>query len=218
MRKVRDDPSKTYAQLTKNYCLAADPDESSHVSYTRAANVPGIPAAFLIGKTGKIEWIGHPMEIDEPLELVVSDKFDALAYKKAKAEREKRLKELQASVGEVLRLAKGGKTDEALVKLDAVIASAPEDEKMSLEILKVEMLGSVGKPKLAVQQLDQMLGKASGEELIELKMLKFQIMVSESMPGTEKMFFEVADLIKDASFQNSIAWSVVQMGMDGESR
>jgi len=113
-RKVRDDPSKTYAQLTKNYCLAADPDGSSHVSYTQAAGVPGIPAAFLIGKTGKVEWIGHPMEIDEPLELVVTDKFDAMAYQKAKAEREQRMKELQVAVGGVLELAQGGKMDEAL--------------------------------------------------------------------------------------------------------
>ena len=119
LRKIRDDPSKTYAELTKNYCLTADPDESSHVAYTQAAEVPGIPTAFLIGKTGKIEWIGHPMEIDEPLELVVKDKFDAVAYQKKQAEREKRMMELQAAVGEVLELAQTGKSDEALTKLDA---------------------------------------------------------------------------------------------------
>lgn len=216
LRKVRDDPSKTYAQLTKNYCLAADPDQSSHVSYTQASGVPGIPAAFLIGKTGKVEWIGHPLEIDEPLELVVTDKFDAVAYQKAKAEREQRMKELQAAVGGVLELAQGGKMDEALAKLDTVIAGAHEDERTSLELLKVQMLGSVGKPELAIKQLDTMLDKASGEMLTELKMLKFQILSSEAMPGAEKMFFEVAALAKDADFQNSVAWSVVQMRLEGK--
>ena len=29
-RQVRSDPSKTYAELTKNYCLTTDPDGSSH--------------------------------------------------------------------------------------------------------------------------------------------------------------------------------------------
>ena len=211
LRKVRDDPTKTYAQLTKNYCLAADPDESSHASYTRAANVPGIPAAFLIGKTGKIEFIGHPMEIDEPLELVLADKFDAVAYQKKQAKR----KQLQEDVGKVLNMVRSNQPDKALAKLDKIIADAPEDQQTSLTVLKVEILGSVGKPELAVKELDKLLGKASGEELIELKMMKFQIMASESMPGADKMFFEVADLAKDPGFQNSIAWSVVQMNLEG---
>ena len=216
LKKLRDDPSKTYAQLTKNYCLAADPDESSHVDYTQAAGVPGIPAAFLIGKTGKIEWIGHPMGIDEPLELVVTDKFDPEAYKKLEAERKQRREKLQQSVGEAMQLAQGGKTDEAIAKLDATIAEADEDTRLSLEFLKVQMLGSVGKPDLAIKQLDQMLSKASDDEVkIELKMMKFEILVSEEMPGIEKMFFEVADLDKDAAFQNSVAWSVVQMNLEG---
>ena len=210
-------PRRPTLSLLKNYCLAADPDESSHVSYTQAADLPGIPAAFLVGKTGKIEWIGHPLEIDEPLELVVTDKFDAVAYEKEKAEREQRLQELQVAIGEVSKLARGGKVDEALAKLETVMEGAQEDEQMSLGILKVKMLGSVGKPDLAVKQLDEMIGKASGEDLTELKMLKFQIMVTETMPGAEKVFFEVAELAQDPAFQNSVAWLVVQMGLDGNA-
>ena len=215
LKKVRDDPSKTYAQLTKNYCLTVDPDESSHAEYFQASGLSGIPAAFLIGKTGKIEWIGHPMEIDEPLELVVTDKFDAAAYKKEQAEREKRMKELQAAVGGAMKLAQSGKIDEALAKLDTVIEGADEEQRRSLEFLKVEMLGSMGKPKLAVEQLDKIIAKTTGKELTELKMLKFQIVVSEELPGSEAMFFEVADLAKDVATQNSVAWSVVQMNLEG---
>ena len=215
LRKVRDDPTKTYAELTKNYCLAADPDESTHVDYFQASGLAGIPAAFLIGKTGKIEWIGHPVEIDEPLDLVVNDKFDAAAYKKAQAERKKRLKELQIKVREVLVLAEDGKPDEALTKLDAIIAGAQSEEKTSLQLLKVELLGSVGKPELAVKQLDELISGASGEELTELKMLKFQFIVSEELPDAEKMFFEVAALAKDVDLQNSVAWSVVEMNLEG---
>lgn len=214
-RKVRNDPSKTYAQLTKNYCLTTDPDRSSHESYTEASGVPGIPAAFLIGKSGKIEWIGHPMEIDEPLELVVTDKFDAQAYQKLQAERQQRMEKLQADVGRVLELVEGGKTDEALKKLDVVIAGAQEDQRMSLEFLKVEILGAAGKPALAVKKLDQMLVKANVEEATEMKMLKFQIIASEKMPGAEKAFFEIAELSKSVGLQNSSAWMVVQMHLEG---
>jgi len=214
-RKVRSDPSKTYAELTKNYCLTTDPDGSSHVSYTEASGVPGIPAAFLVGKSGKIEWIGHPVEIDEPLELVVADKFDAVAYQKLKAEREQRREKLAAEIGEVLQLVQGDKADEALVKLEEIIAGAHEDELTSLKFLQVEVLGAAGKPKLAVEKLNQMLTKTSGEEEIEMRMLKLQIMASEKMPGAEKAFFEIAELADDAGLQNSSAWMVVQMHLDG---
>ena len=210
-RQVRSDPSKTYAELTKNYCLATDPDGSSHFSYTEASGVPGIPAAFLIGKSGKIEWIGHPVEIDEPLELVVADKFDAVAYQKSQAER----KRLAAEVGGVLQLVQGGNAEEALVRLEGIIAGAPEDEKTSLTVLQVEILGASGKPKLAVQKLDELLAKASGEDEIEMRMLKLQISAAEKMPGAEKAFFEIAELANSAGLQNSSAWAVVQMRLDG---
>ena len=210
-RQVRSDPSKTYAELTKNYCLATDPDGSSHFSYTEASGVPGIPAAFLIGKSGKIEWIGHPVEIDEPLELVVADKFDAVAYQKIQAER----KRLAAEVGGVLQLVQGGNAEEALVRLEGIIAGAPEDEKTSLTVLQVEILGASGKPKLAVQKLDELLAKASGEDEIEIRMLKLQILAAEKMPGAEKAFFEIAELANSAGLQNSSAWAVVQMRLDG---
>ena len=209
--KVRGDPSKTYAELTKNYCLTTDPDGSSHISYTEASGVPGIPAAFLIGKSGKIEWIGHPVEIDEPLELVVADKFDAVAYQKIQAER----KRLTAEVGGVLQLVQGGNAEEALVRLEGIIAGAPEDEKTSLTVLQVEILGASGKPKLAVQKLDELLAKASGEDEIEMRMLKLQISAAEKMPGAEKAFFEIAELANSAGLQNSSAWAVVQMRLDG---
>ena len=210
-RQVRSDPSKTYAELTKNYCLTTDPDGSSHFSYTEASGVPGIPAAFLIGKSGKIEWIGHPVEIDEPLELVVADKFDAVAYQKIQAER----KRLAAEVGGVLQLVQGGNAEEALVRLEGIIAGAPEDEKTSLTVLQVEILGASGKPKLAVQKLDELLAKASGEDEIEMRMLKLQISATEKMPGAEKAFFEIAELANSAGLQNSSAWAVVQMRLDG---
>ena len=210
-RQVRSDPSKTYAELTKNYCLTTDPDGSSHFSYTEASGVPGIPAAFLIGKSGKIEWIGHPVEIDEPLELVVADKFDAVAYQKIQAER----KRLTAEVGGVLQLVQGGNAEEALVRLEGIIAGAPEDEKTSLTVLQVEILGASGKPKLAVQKLDELLAKASGEDEIEMRMLKLQISAAEKMPGAEKAFFEIAELANSAGLQNSSAWAVVQMRLDG---
>ena len=46
-------------------------------------------------------------------------------------------------------------------------------------------------------------------------MLKLQILASEKIPGAEEAFFEVAELANSAGLQNSSAWAVVQMHLDG---
>ena len=63
------------------YTLCTDPDESVKQDYFRAAGQRGIPTAFIIGKDQKIEWIGHPTFMDEPLDAVVFDTWDRAAFK-----------------------------------------------------------------------------------------------------------------------------------------
>ena len=46
------------------------------VSWLKAAEQNGIPTAFIVNKEGKIAWIGHPMEIDKPLEMVANGKWN----------------------------------------------------------------------------------------------------------------------------------------------
>lgn len=66
----------TFGELTSAYSLTTDPDESVYEDYMRAAAQNGIPTAFIVGKDGYVEWIGHPMSMDEPLEAVVNDEWD----------------------------------------------------------------------------------------------------------------------------------------------
>ena len=63
------------------YTLTTDPDQSVKKDYFLAAGQRGIPSAFIIGKDTKVEWIGHPMSMDEPLEAVVKDTWDRDAFK-----------------------------------------------------------------------------------------------------------------------------------------
>ncbi len=63
------------------YTLCTDPDESVKQDYFRAAGQRGIPTAFIIGKDQKVEWIGHPMSMDEPLDAVVYDTWDRAAFR-----------------------------------------------------------------------------------------------------------------------------------------
>lgn len=73
---------KTYAELTSVYCLTTDPDRSVYNDYFRASRRRGIPSAYIVGKTGLIEWMGHPNRMDNALKSVVNDSWDRVAFAK----------------------------------------------------------------------------------------------------------------------------------------
>jgi thiol-disulfide isomerase/thioredoxin len=58
-----------------------------------AAEQNGIPTAFIVNGDGKIAWIGHPSEMEKPLEQITSGKWDinaaAADFKKAKKANQK---------------------------------------------------------------------------------------------------------------------------------
>ena len=62
------------------YTLVTDPDRSNHNNYMRAAGQRGIPTAFVVDQEGVVAWIGHPMNMDEPLAKIVAGEWDAKAY------------------------------------------------------------------------------------------------------------------------------------------
>ena len=87
MTQTHPQAGKTFEEITSAYSLTTDPDRSTYAEYMDASNQRGIPTSFIVGKSGKIEWIGHPAEIDEPLEAVVSDQWDREKFKKTFEER-----------------------------------------------------------------------------------------------------------------------------------
>jgi len=63
------------------YTMATDPDRSVFNDYMKAAGQSGIPTAFVVGKDGTIQWIGHPMRIDPVIEKVVHDEWSPSTFK-----------------------------------------------------------------------------------------------------------------------------------------
>lgn len=60
-----------------SYNVAADTAESTMANtWLRAAGESGIPCSFIVGKDGKIAWIGHPMKLDDVLPKVVAGEGD----------------------------------------------------------------------------------------------------------------------------------------------
>jgi thiol-disulfide isomerase/thioredoxin len=119
---VKGEEEMTYADLTSAYCLTTDPDGSVSKDYMRAAAQGGIPTAFIVGKTGEIEWIGHPMRMDKPLEEIVEDKWDRDSFaKEFKVTQQADL--VMASIGNLLR---DDKAEEALKKIDTYLEENSE--------------------------------------------------------------------------------------------
>lgn len=116
--KASDD--RTYREITAGYLLSADPDGSVSRDYMDASGQQGIPTAFIVGRTGEIEWIGHPMEMDDPLAGIVAGTFDRAAA--AAAARE--MKALQGRIPQITRLLQEEKTDDAIALLDSWLADA----------------------------------------------------------------------------------------------
>ena len=130
--KVKGDADKTYGELTANYCLTTDPDNSVKNDYLRAAKIDGIPMAFIVGKTGKIEWIGHPTRIGKPLRQVVEDNWDR---EEAKADR--------AMVG-IDEAVMDDDLESAIQQFDAAIARTTGEPQERLKVVKYQVMEKGG--------------------------------------------------------------------------
>ena len=153
----------TYGELTSGYCLTTDPDRSVNNDYMKAAKRTGIPCAFIVGKTGLIEWIGHPMRIKEPLESVVDDSWDREAFAAEtafKASLEKMLKKTEG-------MASKGDVDGAIAKLDAFMETVPADheDRSKLDLFrKALLLGSEG--EVAVNTMNEIAELDDGMQIL----------------------------------------------------
>jgi thiol-disulfide isomerase/thioredoxin len=70
------------------YTVAIDDEGWMADNWMKPAGQNGIPAAFLVGKTGVVEWIGHPSALDTVLKEYEAGTWDrAAAMKKFEEER-----------------------------------------------------------------------------------------------------------------------------------
>jgi thiol-disulfide isomerase/thioredoxin len=133
------DEIQTYRDLTSGYCLTADPDKSSSRDYMQAAKQGGIPCAFIVGKDTRIEWIGHPMSMDEPLEQIVTDSWNRDAFAEQFAAQQA-VSEITAKVS---REARSGKIASAVAILDTAMSDPKlSSQKSAFGTMKFQLLAS----------------------------------------------------------------------------
>jgi thiol-disulfide isomerase/thioredoxin len=95
-------------------------------NWLAAAGQNGIPSAFIVNGEGKVAWIGHPAQMDEPLAKITSGKWDlateAASYRK-QMEVEAKMKPLTRKFQSAMST---GDHDAALAALDELIALDPK--------------------------------------------------------------------------------------------
>ena len=138
------------------YSVAYDSDRDMGKSWMEAAEQGGIPCAFIVGKDGVIQWIGHPMEMDKPLAAVAAGTWDLSKAKEAAAAQAKS-EEAGKELSKLMRSAqKSGDYKELLAKIDEAIKSDPKDSQMLMTKFQI-LAGPAKQPQEAIAAGKQLL-------------------------------------------------------------
>ena len=111
-------------------------------TWMNAAGQNGIPTAFVV-KGGKIAWIGHPMELEDPLTQIKAGTFDTAAAKAKLDKAQEATKAERAAFAKVQQakdLYKQGKKAEASSLLDDAVKAAP-NAAMEAKMIRLGWLG-----------------------------------------------------------------------------
>ena len=215
--KADETPKQTYAQLTSAYCLTTDPDASVSIDYMEGAAQNGIPTSFIVGKTGQIEWIGHPMSLEGPLEQIVTDKWDRAEFL-VKFKKDQEHDSLMSKLGAKMRK---GDTKGALVIIADAKKTAEGDpasikmlEKLEYQIRVVPVFAKIeeGDLKEGMAELDAIIKTATPEQKSELTMMKFKLLFeSEEFDAAAKALLAIsADKNIDGDSINQLTWQIYE--------
>jgi len=225
---AKDDSENTYAKLTSAYCLTTDPDKSVYEDYMDAAGQNGIPTCFIVGKTGLIEWIGHPMQMDEPLDQLVEDKWDREVYL-AEFKKKQQFDLLMAKVSRPMQT---GNVKAALKILAKAREEAAGDESTVAQIddleLRINMFSITnkindGEVESALEEIEKMSETAKPAQKQQLALAKCKALigvVADSGKMDEQAAKALTEISESADIPanslNELAWTVYEAAADNK--
>lgn len=154
-KRVADWVAKNTDKMRYNIVLD-DQADTIATTWMRAAGRNGIPCAFIVNGDGKIAWIGHPMQMEKPLEEISNGSWDMAAFKTKFDEEAKAAREAAAAQAKLAGLIKTG--DQAAV--EAYIDSAKEPKIAAF--YQVLNAGLNTNPDLVANLVKKYEGKLSG--------------------------------------------------------
>jgi thiol-disulfide isomerase/thioredoxin len=153
--RVQDWVSKNDQKMRYNIAFDDDKDTIS-TTWMRAAGQNGIPCAFIV-KDGTVNWIGHPMSMDKPLEEIVNGTFDVEAFK---SEFEKKAAEAKAAQEAQKKLSADMKSGDRAA-IDKFIATGPAKGKAN-RVMQVIQMSSTSNPAMSFEYFKANVGKLEG--------------------------------------------------------
>jgi len=138
-----------------DYNVAVDgPENKVANAWMKAADENGIPMSFIVGRDGKIAWMGHPSNLENVLTQVIDNKFDVAAA------REKRATDVE--VTRPIREAMTAKNWMGAVTLmDKAILKKPESARFYTYDRLVALFHA--KPEVASVEADKILEESNGD-------------------------------------------------------
>jgi len=181
------------------YNLATDPDRSTHRQYMEAAAQNGIPTAFVV-KDGKVQWIGHPMGMDEPLKQIVDGTWNPGKYQiDFEAETAMARKQMERRSA-VAKARKAGDWDAILKMIDEDVAAAPERAKASLLVNKFQILLTDANKPADGYKLGREIAAANKDNAMVLNQLAWFVVDNAKVKDRDLKFaIETAQQAVDAS-------------------
>ncbi len=205
------------------YTVATDPDRSVYAAYMTAAGQSGIPTAFVVGKKGTIEWIGHPMSIDDALGAVVTDKWDRAAFLE-KFKKEQDHDSMMSKLAAMMR--KGDSKGAIAIIEEAKKANAADAAAMAnlntlafqVQVMPIIAKCEEGDLKEGMAELSALMKTVTPEQKVQLSMLRFKLLVeAEEYPSAAKALLIVADdKAIDADSINQLTWQIYEAALEDD--
>jgi len=142
-------------QATMAYTVAWDKGQETYESYMKAAKQRGIPTCFVVDGNGDVQYIGHPMWVDGPLEKITKGTWNAATGMKEMREAEARF---SAAVSKAM--ASG---DEAALKELTEIGQTYPGAAAEVDSLRYVVLTKNGSPEASA------LGRKLADAAVEQK-------------------------------------------------
>ena len=206
-----NEPTTTYRDLTAAYCLTTDEDRSVYEDYMDAANQNGIPTCFIVGKTGMIEWIGHPMRMDEPLSKIVDDAWDSKSYAEEFNQSQAR-NAIMASVMQEVRLGNSEAAfkliaeEKAKAKGDLEMIESLDELSFRLKISPIMAKAQEGQFEDSLQMLNELETDIAAAQKPQLNAMRLQLLLQTGD------FERSAELVREGTFEpqvlNAAAWNI----------
>jgi len=142
-------------------------DGAMSKSWMQAAKRPGIPSAFIVSGDSKVYWVGHPMDMDEPLEKIASGSWDlktAIAeHRRAEEEAAKEEAKVRTLQTDFQKAVQSGDSKKIIAAADAAIAHKPMFE-MFVGILKFGALVKLDEQDKAIEYGKKLLATNLGSD------------------------------------------------------